>query len=92
LSANRLLDQQDIRLLAIPMSQPIHHSGVRVKSNDTRIQFGPGTNAVAKVRADVEAQVTRADERGIDPCQGLVVEGQSIINKKGPGETKSSLD
>jgi len=50
------------------------------------------TDAVAKVRADVEAQVARADERGIDPGQSLVVEGQSIINKKRPGETKSLLD
>jgi predicted site-specific integrase-resolvase len=63
-----------------------------VKSNNMGIQPGPGENAVAKVRSDVEAQVARADKWSIDPLQCVVVEGQSIIDKKRPTETKRLMD
>jgi len=82
-----LLDEYNIRLVTVPASQPTHHSGVRLKSNNASTQLGPGADAVAKVCADVEAQVARADERSIDPGQSPVVEGQSIIDKKRPAET-----
>ena len=78
--------------MAIPVSQPAHHSGMWVKRNDMGIQLGPGENAVAKVRTDIEAQVARANEWSIDPCQSLVMEGQSIVDKKRPTETKGLLD
>ena len=78
--------------MAVPVSQPAHHSGMWIKSNDMGIQLGPGENAVAKVRADVEAQVARADEWSIDPLQSVVVEGQSIVDKKRPTETKRLMD
>ena len=56
------------------------------------IQVRPGSNAVTQVCTQIEAQIARVDERGINARQRPMMEGQAVIDQKRKRESQGLLD